>query len=80
LRRGETKYLVSGLDHRIALGQYRAVTAKYGGDARVNGRNVLPEVLQGMTDQGTALECTHCDQAHFAVGKLEHLQRFGKLD
>src|SRR5882762_7044869 len=79
-RRGETKYLVSGLHHRIALGQNRAVTPKYGGDTRVHGRNVLPEILQGMTDQGTALECTHCDQAHFAVGKLEHLQRFGKLD
>src|SRR3979490_235434 len=50
------------------------------GKTRVHGRNVLPQVLQGMTDQGTALECTHRDQAHFAVGKLEHLQRFGKLD
>src|SRR6266568_1656417 len=79
-RRGETKHFISGLHHRIALGQNRAVTAKYGGDARVHGRNVLPEILQGMTDQGTALECTHCDQAHFAVSELEHLQCFRKLD
>src|SRR6267378_5730943 len=79
-RGGETKYLVPGLHHGIALGQNRAVTAKYGGDARVHGRNVLPEILQRMADQGTALECTHRDQAHLAVGKFEHLQRFRKLD
>src|SRR6267378_2240337 len=80
LRRGETKYLVSGLHYRIALGQNRAVTAKYGGDARVHGRNVLPEILQRMADQGTAPECTHRDQAHLAVSEFEHLQCFRKLD
>ena len=79
-RGGETKYLVSGLHHGIALGQNRAVSAEYRGDARVHGRNVLPEILQGMTDQRTALECTHCHQAHLAVSELEHLQRFRKLD
>src|SRR5256885_4947956 len=78
--RGEAEYLVSGLHHGIALGQNRAVAAKYGGDARVHGRNMLLQVLEGMTDKGTALECTHRDQARLAVSELEHLQGFRKFD
>ena len=80
LRRGKAEYLVSGLDHGVALGQDRAVAAEYGGDARVHRRDVLLQVLQRVTDQRPALEGAHRDQARPAVGELEHLQRFGKLD
>ena len=80
LRRGKAEYLVSGLDHGVALGQDRAVAAEYGGDARVHRRDVFLQVLQRVTDQRPALEGAHCDQARLAVGELEHLQRFGKLD
>jgi len=33
-----------------------------------------------MAHQGTALECTHADQADHAIGELEHLQRLGEGD
>src|SRR5882762_3626417 len=77
---GEAKYFVSGLHYGVALGQDRAVAAEYRGNARIHGRNVFPQVLQRMTDQGTALEGAHRDQARLAVRELQHLQCFGKLD
>jgi len=47
---GEAKYFVSGLHHRVALGQDRAVAAEYRGNARIHGRNVFPQVLQRVSE------------------------------
>src|ERR1017187_2101941 len=77
---GEAEHLVAGLDHGGTLGHDRPVAAEDGGEAHVDVRYVLADVLQLVTHQRSALEGAHCHQAHASVGELQYLQRLGKLD
>ena len=73
--RRDEEDLVALLDHGVAAGRDAAAGAIDRGDARLDVAHVLAQRAQLLPDQQAALMRAHGDQAHLAVGEIDHLQR-----
>ena len=76
----EEKDLVAVLDDRIALGADAAALAIDRHDAGVELAQMLGQLAQTVADQVATFQRAYTDQAHFAVGEFEDLQRAGIAD
>src|SRR6202789_482415 len=80
IARRQEKYLIAVLDHGVALGLDALAGAVNGRNPGVRRGNVLPQSAQCLAYQGTALQGANADQAHPAVGEIQHLQGAGIAD
>ena len=78
--RGDEEHLVAFLDDGVAVGDDALAAAVDRDDAALDVRDVLRQVAQRMADERAAAIRARRDEAHFAVGELEHLQRAGEVD